>query len=215
MSRRILILFAHPALHKSRVNRQLAAAVRDLDGVTFHDLYAAYPDLLIDVPREQELLLGHDVVVFQHPFYWYSTPSIVKEWCDLVLEYGFAYGDKGDRLKGKAWIHALTAGGPDDAYKVEGYNRFTVRQLLTPLEQTANLCGMPFLAPFVVHGTLKLDPKTEIPQIAAAYRRMVENLRDSTVDLAKLPRWERINDHLETLLASKLPDGPDAGERRH
>jgi glutathione-regulated potassium-efflux system ancillary protein KefG len=36
---RVLILFAHPALEKSRVNCRLADAVRRLDGVTFHDLY--------------------------------------------------------------------------------------------------------------------------------------------------------------------------------
>ena len=67
--RRILILFAHPAREKSRVNRVLSAAVRDLPGVTFHDLYEAYPDFGIDVEREQKLLLEHDVVVFHHPFF--------------------------------------------------------------------------------------------------------------------------------------------------
>jgi hypothetical protein len=41
---RVLILFAHPALHRSRVNRGLVRAVRDLEDVTFHDLYEAYPD---------------------------------------------------------------------------------------------------------------------------------------------------------------------------
>lgn len=37
--RTLLILFAHPALQRSRVNRVLARAVQDLPGVTFHDLY--------------------------------------------------------------------------------------------------------------------------------------------------------------------------------
>jgi glutathione-regulated potassium-efflux system ancillary protein KefG len=41
-SRRVLILFAHPALHKSRVHRRLGEAVRDLPGVTFHDLYVMF-----------------------------------------------------------------------------------------------------------------------------------------------------------------------------
>ncbi len=36
---RILVLFAHPAYHRSRVQRALANAGRDLDGVTFHDLF--------------------------------------------------------------------------------------------------------------------------------------------------------------------------------
>jgi voltage-gated potassium channel Kch len=111
--RKVLLLYAHPAPHKSRVNRQLVRAARDLPGVTLHDLYEAYPDLDIDVRREQERLRAHDVILFQHPFYWYSTPAIVKEWIDLVLEYGWAYGEGGHALAGKAWVHALTAGGPE------------------------------------------------------------------------------------------------------
>jgi len=88
----VLVLFAHPALEKSRVNRRLAAAVADLPGVTLHDLYEAYPDFDVDVKREQDLLVAHDVLVVQHPFYWYSTPALVKQWEDLVLEHGWAYG---------------------------------------------------------------------------------------------------------------------------
>ncbi len=68
--RRVLVLLAHPVLERSRVNRRLLEAVRDLDAVTVHDLYEVYPTLAIDVRREQRLLVEHDVVVFQHPFYW-------------------------------------------------------------------------------------------------------------------------------------------------
>jgi hypothetical protein len=93
MASRVLILFAHPALEKSRVNRRLIAAVQDLENVTINDLYEQYPDFYIHVKREQELLLSHDVIVFQHPFYWYSCPALVKQWEDLVLQYGFAYGE--------------------------------------------------------------------------------------------------------------------------
>ena len=66
--RRVLVLFAHPVLERSRVNRRLVDAIRDLDGVTIRDLYEDYPTLCIDVAREQADLLAHDVIVFQHPF---------------------------------------------------------------------------------------------------------------------------------------------------
>ena len=153
----ILILFAHPAFERSRVHRQLASAVAELPGVTFHDLYEAYPDFDVDVRREQDLLLAHDVVVLQHPFYWYSTPPLVKQWEDLVLEHGWAYGTGGTALHGKRLLSAISAGGPERAYRPGGYNRFSLRQLLTPLEQTARLCGMEYLPPFVVFGTHRLD----------------------------------------------------------
>src|ERR1700758_1538417 len=112
MSARVLILFAHPALQKSRVNRQLIRAVQNLRNVTINDLYEEYPDFDIRVQREQELLLSHDIIVFQHPFYWYSSPAILKEWEDLVLEYGFAYGAGGTKLHGKLFLTAITTGAP-------------------------------------------------------------------------------------------------------
>ena len=103
MANRVLIQFAHPALQKSRVNRRLIAAVQNLENVTINDLYEEYPDFFVDVQREQELLLSHDIIVFQHPFYWYSCPALVKQWEDLVLQYGFAFGAQGTSSTGNGF----------------------------------------------------------------------------------------------------------------
>src|SRR5688572_21464047 len=98
---RILLLFAHPALEKSRVHKTLLHRVEHLPNVTVNDLYQHYPFFDIDIQREQELLLTHDIYVFQHPLYWYSSPAIIKQWQDLVLEHGWAYGRHGRMLVGK------------------------------------------------------------------------------------------------------------------
>lgn len=192
--RRILVLFAHPVLERSRVNRRLVAAVQDLPGVTVHDLYEQYPTLMINVAREQQLLSEHDVIVFQHPFYWYSTPAILKEWQDLVLEHDWAYGQNGRALVGKITFNVLTTGGPALAYRREGYNRFTVRELLTPYDQTAHLCGMKFLAPFVVHSSLKLATDHDVSEHSARYREALIALRDGTLDLERAAKAEQLND---------------------
>jgi glutathione-regulated potassium-efflux system ancillary protein KefG len=92
---KIVIQLFHPLLHKSRVNTELLRAVTGLEGVDIRILYDLYPDFDIDIKREQEVLLENDVVVWQHPFYWYSAPSLLKEWIDIVLEHGFAYGREG------------------------------------------------------------------------------------------------------------------------
>lgn len=196
---RVLVLFAHPALEKSRVNRQLADAVRGLPGVTFNDLYEAYPDFDVDVAREQRLLVEHDVLLVQHPFYWYSTPALLKQWQDLVLEHGWAYGTGGTALRGKRWVSAVTTGGREQAYQPDGLNRFTMRQLLAPLEQTAHLCGMDFLPPFVVHGTHRLDAG-QIAAAAAEYRTVVEALRDDRLELDAVRRLPRLNADLAVAL---------------
>src|ERR1700738_4900960 len=198
-SRRLLILFAHPALHKSRVNQLLLSSVQSLPGVTVNDLYESYPNFHVNVAREQALLLEHDVIIFQHPFYWYSSPAILKQWQDLVLEFGFAYGPGGIKLQQKLALSAITERGPLSAYRRNGYNYYTIRELLTPFEQTARFCGMIYLPPFVIPGALRIREKEEISGYSAVYRRMVEELRDGRFELSRLQQLNYFNEALEEI----------------
>lgn len=196
MSRSILVLFAHPALEKSRVQRRLLRATEGLAHVTVHDLYETYPDLVVDPEREQALLLQHDVIVFQHPFYWYSTPALLKEWQDIVLEHGWAYGTHGTKLRGKLTFNVLSTGAPFEAYSASGHNRFTVRQLLAPYEQTANLCGMRFLAPLVVPGALRMEGDRDVDPHVAKYRGLLEALGADRLDLDRAAAAQTLDEVL-------------------
>ena len=129
---RILILFAHPRLQNSRTHARLIQGFDKIPHLTFHDLYETYPDFDIDVEFEQDLLLNHDVFVMQFPFYWYSSPPILKQWIDLVFEHGWAYGQKGKALKGKKLMAAISTGGRQEAYQNGGFNRFTIREFMSP-----------------------------------------------------------------------------------
>lgn len=153
----VLLVLAHPALERSRANRALAKAAKGLSGVTFKDLYESYPDFVIDIEAEQAALAAHDVVALQFPLFWYSTPSLMKEWLDLVWLHGFAYGEGGDALRGKKLFVGCTTGATAKAYHAHGYNRFSMDEFLRPLEQTAHLCGMEWETPFVVHGASVKD----------------------------------------------------------
>lgn len=195
----VLILFAHPALEKSRVNRILIQGLDRLDGLTVHDLYEVYPDFDIDVAEEQRLLLDHDVIVLHHPFFWYSGPALLKQWEDLVLEHGWAYGAGGTALVGKKLMTAITTGGRASAYQRDGHNRYTIEELLRPIEQTARLCGMEYLPPFVVHGTHGMTP-AETHEHSRDYRRALEALRDGRLDLRAAHRIGRLNEDLDTLV---------------
>ena len=177
MPKRVLVLFAHPVPRRSRVNRRLLAAIQGIEGVHVRDLYAEYPDLDIDVEREKELLVEHDVLVWQHPFYWYSTPAILKEWQDLVLEFGWAYGPGGTALEGKSFLQVITTGGREEAYQPEGFNRYRITELLAPVHQTVRLCHMKAFPPFVVHGTHRMT-EPEIESHARDYRRVVVALTE-------------------------------------
>ena len=175
MARRILIVFAHPILERSRVNRRLIDGVRDLDGVTVHDLYEVYPTFAVDPAREQALLIAHDVIVLHHPFYWYSAPALLKEWMDLVFALGWAYGPGGTRLAGKRWGHALSTGGQASSFSPLGLHQHTLAEFMTPLKRTATLCSMTWLEPFVTHGADHLSD-TERDTAAQAYRAWLTGL---------------------------------------
>ena len=193
--KKVLILFAHPALHKSRVNLKMIEEVSGLDGITFHNLYEEYPDFHIDVKKEQQLLLAHDIIVWHHPFYWYSSPAILKEWIDLVLEHGFAYGQKGKALTGKQVLSVITTGGRREAYDPGGFSQFTMNQFLVPFRRTAVLCNMEYFPPFVVHGS-HLFENEDISRAAKDYKSVLVALRDSIFTIDDIQKHEYLNELL-------------------
>jgi glutathione-regulated potassium-efflux system ancillary protein KefG len=194
--KKLLILFAHPALQKSRINKVLIKDIDQIDGISVHDLYQAYPEFDIDVEKEKQLLLDHQIVIFHYPFFWYSTPAILKEWQDLVLEHGWAYGSKGDALKGKIFFNVITSGGRREAYSQDGHNRFKLRTLLAPIEQTANLCRMIYLPPFAVQGTHSISAE-EVEAYREKYHLLLTSLRDDKVDISKAKTLDYLNDYFD------------------
>ncbi|MBG9566559.1 hypothetical protein ABE38_14305 [Brevibacillus agri] len=79
----------------------------------------------------------------------------MKQWQDVVLTYGWAYGSEGNKLHNKEFLLAISVGGPEQAYERDGYNYFTIAELTTPLQAMANLTGMKYLAPFRFHGMMQ------------------------------------------------------------
>lgn len=150
--KKVLVLAAHRYPDKSRISRAAIDAFSGLSDVTVNELTREYPDFRIDVEREQELLRSHDSVVLLFPFWWYSTPSILKEWQDQVLTYGFAYGSEGKALQGKTLLVMTSTGGSAQAYTAEGYNRYATDALLLPLQAMSNMTGMLWQKPALVQG---------------------------------------------------------------
>jgi glutathione-regulated potassium-efflux system ancillary protein KefF len=181
----VLVIAAHPHAEHSRVHRALMHALRRLGTkrVEVRDLYALYPDYLIDVAAEQALLSAANLVVWQHPIHWYSMPPLMKLWVDDVLAFGWAYGPGGTALKGKdLWLVAST-GGPQDSYRPDRYNRYFFDAFLPPYDQTAALCGMRFVPPLLLHGAHRVSP-AELEAHAGLY----------TSRLLSHPHWPELAD---------------------
>lgn len=186
----VLIQFAHPTFQTSRANKAMVQAIQGLEGITFRDLYEIYPDFHIDLDTEKELLQNHEVLVLQHPFQWYSCPSLLKEWLDVVLAYGWAYGPNGEALKHKKLLSAITAGGTKDTYTREGNNRYTIPEFLSAFDQTARLCQMVYVEPFVFHESIRATPDL-IEKNAQDYRNRILSLRDDKPEEAFHPFFDR------------------------
>lgn len=168
-----LVIVAHPDLGKSRINKRLASELERIGNVTVHRLYESYPDEKIDVAREQALLLAHERIVLQFPFFWYSSPALLKKWMDEVFELGWAHGKGGDKLNGKELLIAISSGGAHSMYQAGGFHNYSYSELLRPFQQTANLTGMIYRRPFVVSGIREVSDE-QLEQYAADYALYVE-----------------------------------------
>lgn len=201
MTANILILFAHPMIHRSNVNKAMIESVADLENVTIHDLYAAYSELHVDVAYEQALLVSHDIIIFHYPFYWYAPPPILKMWQDLVLQYGFAYGQSGTALKDKSFMNVVSCGYSKSSYEEAAINHYTVQELLRPIEQMAHFTGMRYMPPYIVYGTHRIR-KRDIIRHAEEYRSLLIGLREGQIEFDEMKKVSKFN-ALISLLTGK------------
>jgi len=196
---KVLILYAHPSQHRSEVNTKLVSAAQHMEGVTLVDLYARYPNHHIDINIEQQQLLEHDIIIFQFPLYWYSTPAILKEWQDLTLEHGWAYGSGGNKLHGKTFLCITSSGGKEEYYRQGGLNNFELRTLLTPLEQMARMTGMNYLPPFNLFGSRSAAEDGTLDSHCAQYINLLTCLRDEQLNLKPLEKAPLLKPALDEL----------------
>lgn len=193
--KKVLIVFAHPRYEQSRVNRALLSTVSSLEGVSISDLYEEYADFNIEVEKEKERLINHEVIVWQFPLYLYAPPALLKHWFELVLEFGWAYGKGGGKLRGKTAFVCVTTGGSRSSFSSEGHHRFSLVEYLRPIEQVAYLCGLKYLPPFVVYGTYRLDEE-ELNRTVKAYREIVLTVQQN-IDEKEMAPFSNLNEWLE------------------
>jgi glutathione-regulated potassium-efflux system ancillary protein KefF len=194
----VVVITAHPQMEHSRITRALNRAASSASSdtnptIAVRDLYALYPDYLIDTAAEQTALRSARLIVWLHPIHWYHMPPLMKLWLDEVLAFGWAYGPGGDALRGKdLWLVAST-GGPAESYQPNGYNRYAFDAFLPPYEQTAALCGMRFLPPMLLHDAHRIRTAELDEQTATFAQRLRSH-----------PDWPELTD-LEACPACEVP----------
>ena len=200
----ILLMLAHPRFEKSRANKALLTAVHNLPFITIHDLYELYPDFNIDIAREHDQLMQHQIIIWQYPLYMYSPPAILKQWLDLVLELGWAHGPDGNNLQGKLLCNTVTTGGSNESYRPNGFNNYCLEEFLRPLEQTARLCKMIWLPIFSIQGTYR-HAQEHFFYYGNQYRRALQRLAEGTFDIAQIQKHKSLNEWIASTEGQAAP----------
>ena len=169
----ILVVYAHPYPSRSRACRALVEAIREMPGVQVRSLYDRYPDFDVDAEAERAVLERAELLVLLHPIYWYTTPGLLKQWFDLVLVKGWAYGPGGTKLHGKHCLWVATSGGDPESYTPHGRHGHDFGAFAPVVEQTMKYCGLRWMRPLVVHGA-HLIPDAELAEHARHLRARLE-----------------------------------------
>lgn len=173
-----LVIVIHPTIEKSVINKRWIDELNKYpEKYTVHQLYKEYPDEKLDILKEQKLIESYDKIVFQFPFYWFSSPPLLKKWFDEVLLYGWAYGSKsGYKVGGKKISLAITAGIDEEGYSPSGKYKYTMKELTTPFELTFDYIKADYKEPFVFYGIEQDASKETIEKSVPLYLEFIDGL---------------------------------------
>lgn len=143
-----LLILSHTYWENSKVNKALAKEALGLDYVKVHNINEVYKDGKIDAEKEIELLKEAEFIVFQFPLFWFSTPSLMKEWQDVVLSQ-ILHGENPKLLSGKKFGIVSTLGGAKDTY--DGHHGYTLNELLRPIYYAFKYCGATLVDEFAIY----------------------------------------------------------------
>jgi len=133
-----------------------------------------------DIEGEIRKIEWCDLMLWQHPLWWFGLPAILKGWVDRVFAMGRTYG--GGRLyengvfKGKRAMLSLTTGGPAEAYAKGGFNG-DIHAVLRPVHRgILQFTGFNVLAPHIIFAPVRLrdDQRRDILEGYARRLRQIE-----------------------------------------
>lgn len=181
----ILVISGHTNLNDSYANKTILEELnRTLPEAKYVYLDKLYPDFRINVEKEQQRLIKADIIVFQFPLFWYSTPSILNRYVEEVFRHGFSHGSTGGKLAGKQFVLSFTSGAPEEMYQKDGLQNYPIEDFLPPYKQTANLCRLKWEG-FVYSGGMSYANRNDEIQLEGMHQkaidhanRLIKKLRD-------------------------------------
>ena len=173
-----LVIVTHPQIEISLINKRWIEELNKFpEKYTVHQLYKAYPDEIIDIKKEQELIEAYEKIIFQFPFYWFSSPPLLKKWFDEVLLHNWAFGSKsGYKGGGKKIALAISTGIDDNGFSAEGIYKYTMKELTRPFELTFEYIRADYREPFIYYGLEHNTSLQWVEKSVPAYLDFINNL---------------------------------------
>ena len=141
-----LVIIAHPDISNSTVNKHWRDALSKI---------------------------GESVTV--HEIYWYSSPPLMKQYLDEVFTHGWAYGSKGDALKGKNIGLAISIGSIAEAYTPEGNVKFTIDELVSPMIATTRFVSANYVGAHKLYSAFTIAP-SQLEENTQDYLNFIQSL---------------------------------------
>lgn len=164
----VLVLLAHPDIQKSKANAALSQAAAEVEGVQVVNIYehGVNPDVYREAVKQAHTL------VYEFPFYWMSSPHLLKQWTDEVF---MAFVSEG-LIEGKRLMVVTTTGSEEAAYQHDGRNKYTMEEYLRPFEGQANHAKMLWEKPLVVYGLYSDGAAERLAEGCKTYKARLEQL---------------------------------------
>lgn len=130
--------------------------------VQLEEVYALEHDGFVkELSTEQEKVEWCDLMIWQFPLWWFTTPAILKGWQDRVFSMDRFY--KGGSLyenglmKGKKALLSATTGTEFEAYRYGGFHNGDMESILRPIHRGMfEFLGFSVLSPQISYAVAHL-----------------------------------------------------------
>lgn len=164
----VVVLLAHPDIKKSKANAALSKAAAEVEGVQVVNIY----DYPVKPEIYRECITRAKTIIYEFPFYWMSSPHLLKQWTDEVFMQFTIDGI----IKGKRLMVVTTTGSEESVYQHNGRNKYTMDEYLRPFEGQANHAEMIWEKPLVVYGQGTDEAAKLLQEGCKEYKNRLEKL---------------------------------------
>ena len=112
---------------------------------------------------------------------FYGKGCAIKDDFTEVMEHSWAYGSKGNALKGKFFIASMTVGGPEKEYQHDGIVTYTMDEFMAFIKRYTVTCKMEFKKLFCTYGANYI--KGVYPE--EKYTQVVNDCKKHAAELAE------------------------------